>query len=513
MSYSAYFKKYPKWTDLEYPVQRPMEETCGESAFELRIDPGVEKQTILGLGFEIQSDSIASGNSGLPAERTSVPHDLTLGERNRFADEMLKGFRYCRLAGGLFWRGCAEDGKTLRPRWPEQLEELRHLLDRSGVEGVQLEYWSCPPAWKTNRKLHGFPFDGPKDPDNQLRCWGREWAQDPEYKGDTERFLKDFAAAQVQDVRTLLQAKIPVCMWGMTNEPQANTAYASCVYTPQQWAETWRVVGPAIRESFPGILLVGDSGTDTATHVQELAKRYPKIAELIDYLTIHTIGYRADSVTPVLRRLRDQLSLHRPVFQNEYEYLKGPTSPDRCLNTVNNILNWFQVAGAPSWFWIHALKPVMNSESSGYSLGFWMPADGVPEAIRTQLPPHLAALRPGEWTWNPHNWHAVAGFLKHIPWNSKVVQATCSQENEAARYLAAKTPEGRLVIAVSNHTGSVQHFTVETGSRDRLFQGYRYSPESAGPDHRGVPVAPASGSALRTSLPDRCWEFWVESNS
>src|ERR1700761_6314689 len=55
-------------------------------------------QVIRGLGFEIQSDSIASGNAGMPEEVIAVPHDLTPTEKVRFAKEMLHGFRYARLA-------------------------------------------------------------------------------------------------------------------------------------------------------------------------------------------------------------------------------------------------------------------------------------------------------------------------------------------------------------------------------------------------------------------------------
>jgi hypothetical protein len=58
-------------------------------------------QVILGIGYEIQSDSIGSGNNGLPAANTSVPNDLVPTERTRFFKDMLQGFRFCRLAMGL----------------------------------------------------------------------------------------------------------------------------------------------------------------------------------------------------------------------------------------------------------------------------------------------------------------------------------------------------------------------------------------------------------------------------
>ena len=58
---------------------------------EVTIHPGKYKQTVWGIGFEIQSDAIGSGNTGLPEDRHAVPHDLTPAERERLAKEMLAG--------------------------------------------------------------------------------------------------------------------------------------------------------------------------------------------------------------------------------------------------------------------------------------------------------------------------------------------------------------------------------------------------------------------------------------
>ncbi len=117
--------------------------------------PNVHKQTIWGIGFEIQCDAIGSGNNGLPEEPIAVPHDLVQSERDRLANEMLQGFRYCRIAGGLYWRGLDTEKKHLQPRWREQLEEIKQMLEVAGVEGVSLEYWSPAPYWKANLKYFG----------------------------------------------------------------------------------------------------------------------------------------------------------------------------------------------------------------------------------------------------------------------------------------------------------------------------------------------------------------------
>jgi len=119
-----------------YPVQRPPREEPAPESGQYTIYPGQKQQVVWGLGFEIQSDSIGSGNNGLPEAHTSVPHDLTPSERKRFAKEMLTGFRFCRLAGGLYWRGTDAEGKHLKARWPEQLEEIRQMMEDGGVESL-----------------------------------------------------------------------------------------------------------------------------------------------------------------------------------------------------------------------------------------------------------------------------------------------------------------------------------------------------------------------------------------
>jgi hypothetical protein len=64
---------------------------------------------------------------------------------------------------------------------------------------------------------------------------------------------------------------------------------------------------------------------------------------------------------------------------------------------------------APSWFWLHALKPLTNSEAAGYGLGFWNPIDE---------PVSPSPVLPGHWEYNLDNFNAVAGFLKYLPWDS-----------------------------------------------------------------------------------------------
>jgi hypothetical protein len=335
-----------------------------------RVFPERAKQTILGLGFEIQSDSIGSGNHGLPGERIAVPHDLTPAERKRLAEEMLKGFRYCRLAGGLYWRGLDPEGKFLRPRWPEQLEELKMLLDMAGIEGVSFEYWSPAPFWKANRSFMQMAEEG-GHLRNRLRPFAPGFAEDPDYRGDRERFFRDFSGAVVADIRTLRQAGLRVSMFGLQNEPHVNHAiYPSCEYPdPASYLEAFRTVASAVRRDDPEIMIVADTYQSFPRLIAP-GMRDPEVAKLVDAYVVHIVASASETPRKVHAEITAKLP-PRPWFQNEYEYLTGGATPDRCLNTVNHIMNSFQLAENPAWFWLHALKPIRNAEASGYALGFW----------------------------------------------------------------------------------------------------------------------------------------------
>jgi hypothetical protein len=367
---------------------------------EIRIHPETTKQVIWGLGFEIQSDSIGSGNQGLPDNRVAVPHDLTPAERQRFYDEMLQGFRYCRLAGGLYWRGLDAEGKFLRPRWPGQLAEIREMLQVAGVEGVSFEYWSPAPFWKANRS---YVSRGRDDVTNTLRCFGPDFAKDPIYRGDVDRFLADFADAVVSDIKTLRAAGIPTSMWGLQNEPwfSHGPGFSTCGYPDAaSYVKAYRAVASAVRRYDARILLFADTESNFPRQIAT-AIHDPEIAGLVDAYVVHTIGAPSEHVREVHRKIRTELPW-RPWFQNEYEYLHGGATPERCLNTVQHIMNSFQLAENPTWFWIHALKPFKNAEASGYSLGFWNslaePVTKVANEIRRrwQDGPELAAL-PNEF--------------------------------------------------------------------------------------------------------------------
>jgi Glycosyl hydrolase family 30 beta sandwich domain len=474
----------------DYPVHRGKPTPVPpDSNFTVHADQ--PQQTIKGLGFEIQSDSINSGNKGMPDEISGVPHDLTPEERTRFSQQMLKGFRYCRLAGGLYWRGLDADQKQFVPRWPEQASELKDMIHDAGIEGVLFEYWSPAPFWKINRKLPGPGWD------NKLRCFtDKLFKDDPDYHGDVDAFLKDFTAACVKDLATLRDAGIPVSMWGLQNEPFANTGYSSCIYSPEGYSRVFAAVAPAIRAFDPKIIITAD---DASGQYIKPALANPETAKLVDAFTVHQVGIDSAAV-----KAKD---LGRPTFEDEYEYLSGPASPDRCVNTVQYAMNWFQRRKAPTWFWIHVLKPVGNSESSGYGLGYWRP----PNYTGTTSPA-LADVQPGHWTWNKYNWNSVACFLRRMPWDSKGVAVDEETPSENLRIFSFLRPDGKLVIVLSNRSGAPHTFHVAVGGiAGATFQGWRYTPEDDQPDGLGKKIdATQQGPVIAPQLADNTWEFWEQ---
>ena len=477
-----------------YPLDRPARAEPASAESHYRVHPEQHKQVIQGLGFEIMADSIGSANTGLPEEPIGVPHDLLPEERTRLYDEMLKGFRYCRLAGGLFWRGLDAEQKQLRPRWPEQLSELCEMIAAAGIEGVSFEYWSPPPYWKANGA-----YIGNFDPNNRLRCFGKDFANDPVYHGEVDRFLSDFAAACRLDLVTLRAAGIPIVMWNMQAEPFTDGTYPTCPYEPADYARAFKVVAPIVRAFDPVIRIIADTS---------LSWDFPYIrpvlndiggASFVDALVIHLIGYDSKFIRP------PQEPSAKPRFNNEFEYLHGPTTPARCLNTVQSIMNWFQLADAPTWFWLHALKPYTNEEASGYSLGYWRPSN---DANPTHYPP---GLEPGHWIWNKYNWYAVGSFVRHMPWDCLSVAVTeVDRSDDDLRICAFKRPSGKLSIVVSNRSFVPHTFSIDTGLENRTFRGYRYTPESAGERCQGVWVGELEGRCITPELPDMAWEFWEE---
>nr|BFE58016.1 hypothetical protein GCM10020063_025420 [Dactylosporangium thailandense] len=434
------------------------------------------RQTILGLGVEIQSDSIGSGNNGLPAATTSVPHDLVATERTRMYRDLLKirddrGFRYLRLALGLYLRGLDPAQKQIVGRWSTQMSELAELVAQSGIEGVSAEYWSPAPGWKSNGSYVG----------------GTIASTDPGW-------LDQFGDAIVRDLTYLRDNGLPVKMFSLQNEPSvAGVAYSCCGYSNDQYYKAFKAVAPKVRAAFPDVFIHADADNGQRGRGGALIRADATALSYVNGWSFHRIG--SDS-NDQLQNDYTSDAAGKPVFSNEFEY-QVPTSDWKMVNTAQSIMNWMTFQNAPTWFWLHALKPTYNSESSGYSLGYWRPYD---DDDFTKF----AGIAKGHWDYNPQNFNGIHGFVKYLPWNSvryAVDEATVRTDQ---RIMAWKTPQGKLVFAFTNRGTSTVTYTVDTGST-RAFQGQQYTPTS-----RNANLVDKTGPVLTLTLPPTSVQFWIE---
>lgn len=445
------------------------------------------RQTILGIGYEIQSDSIGSGNNGLPDAFTSVPHDLVKSERNRFYTEMLRGggsrgFRYCRLAMGLYLRGLSEDGRNVVGRWPEQMDELAEMVQKSRIEGMQVEYWSPTPHWKSNDAYISGTL-----------------------KSDDQDFLSEFADALVQDVQYLEDHGLPVSWWGLQNEPSVDTIYSTCQYTDDLYYRAFRTVASRMRSTFPAVRIHANSQDGQYGRGCEEIRGDKDALALVDSWTWHRVGTNATEQLPGKGVFSNDLE-HRAVFNNEFEYLGWDINrkPWYTVNTAHSIMNWMTFHDSPTWIWLHALKPTYNSEALGYSLGFWRPWDDDNFS-------HFPDLQKGHWTWNPMNWNALAGFLRHLPWDSVRVEVDEPSINSEQRIMAWISPSGQRTFVVTNRAATPFQYQVEVGTsradstQPATFTGSRYAH-----DTNDLALGTKQGTTLTIDVPAYSIEFWTE---
>lgn len=457
------------------------------------------QQTIKGLGVEIQSDSIASGNQGIDNDNyTSVPHDLVQSERERLATEMLAGFRYLRMAGGLYYRGMTEDEKNLTQRWDTQNAELKEMVELSGIEGIDLEYWSPPAYWKASESL----LEDKNLELGSLKCFSEnyDFANDPDYHGDKEKFLQDFGQAISDDITYLSENIAPVVQFGLQNEPdQDYLTYPTCYYTKDAYYETFKAVMPIIKEEHPDLFVHADSSAGGVNNAGQhgwgkMLREDPETLQYVDGWSFHRIGTNSDEQITMQAKYNSSTE-GRPVFNTEFEYLSGYATDDRFMNTAQSIMNWMTFENSPTWYWLHALKPTYNTEASGYSLGFWRPYDDE----------KTTDIEKGHWKYNDKNYNAIAGFLHHMPWDSvrlTVEEPVVLMNN---RIMAWKTPDGKRVFAVTNrNTDSDFEYQIDT-VREGTFKGYLYTPYE-----RDTEIGELTGSELTITVAPQTIQFWVE---
>jgi hypothetical protein len=288
-------------------------------------------------------------------------------------------------------------------------------------------------------------------------------------------------------------------MFSLQNEPKYsyNKTYSYTPYTDQQYYAAFRHVAPKVREAYPAVLIHNDSQRGQNGMGSRLIQADAAALTLVDAWTWHRIG--ADSTEQITDRLTfNSNTFGRPVFNNEFEYLSGGTSVQRMLNTAQSIMNWLTFENSPTWFWLHALKPTYNSESEGYGLGLWRPYD---DDDFTKS----AHINKGHFDYIKTNWHALAGFLRYMPWNSVRYHVDEGVLSPNHRIMAWRSPAGKLTIALTNRTTASYTFDIAVVGSSRTFSGYRYDATRA-----NSPLGTATGTVLRVPVPSWSIEFWVE---
>jgi hypothetical protein len=454
------------------------------------------QQVIKGLGFEIQSDSIGSGNAGMPDEVVAVPHDLTPSEKVRFYKEMLHGFRYARLAMGLYLRGLDANQKQIVERYPGQMDDLRAMQNISGIEGFDVEYWSPAPYWKKNKSYYGGEVGDPTH-------------------GTDPAFTTAFSDSLVTDLRYLQDHGLRIAQWGLQNEPvvgkstlssngQPTTAdalqhYATCYYSAADYLNVMQAAAPKVRALLPHVEIHANSWDGPAGPIAAELRKDPRVMANIDAWTWHQIGHNSNDQI-ALREKYLQGAGDKPVYENEFEYQpwsKNLQVDEYFMNTGQALMNWMVFENSPVWYWIHALKPVTNVEAVGYSLGFWRP----PGEARPGLRPDIA---PGHWDYNQRNWNAVAGFLRYLPWDSTRLSVDESSIQQDERILVWRDKQGHLGIALSNR-GPVPYTFHLHGVQAQRLAGHRYTVSA-----RDTPIGTrrTSKEFAVTVLP-QTFEFWI----
>ena len=468
---------YATYHHFDYDDVPPATMEGGE--YTLRTDES--RQTILGLGFEIQSDDF-----GVTYENndriTGVPYDLIPSERTRLGKEMLSGFRYMRMAMGLWFRGMTDDRKNLVERYPGQVSTLLQLIEDAGVEGISMEYWSPAPYWKSN--------------DHFVNGTLKQY---------DEAFLKEFSDALVRDLQYMKDQGFKVCTWGLQNEPRYEEVegYSHCHYKPENYVKTFRAVAPKIRAADPKIEIIVDTNDgNVGDYAKELKKTENEdLLQYVDAWVYHRIG---DDSNYVMDRCDNYLegSLGKPIYQNEYEYffeqVESTTEQWRMVNTAQSIMNWMTFVGSQKWYWLHALKPASESGNKGFSFGFYrQPFDTADRG--------LPDLKPGYFTYNWSNYNGVAGFLKHMPWDSVRYQVDEANKQHNYRIMAWKKPDGKFVIALTNRSDEWYEYRIAL-DKERTFAGYRYDRDNLNKE------LSVQNNRSELTVPVKPWsiEFWVE---
>ena len=162
------------------------------------------------------------------------------------------------------------------------------------------------------------------------------------------------------------------------------------------------------------------------------------------------------------------------------------------------------IYGAPHACFIQGSKP----DELKIQVGINSPIEILSEARRFEK--ETIGLKSGHWFFNDYNWNAVGSFVKHMPWDSKVLDLNESNYSKDARVLVFEKPNGKRTIVVSNRSGQDYTFQINTQLSKAKWKGYRYTPWERGKNTKGIKIGSQTGQKINTTLPHLSWEFWEE---
>ena len=101
------------------------------------------------------------------------------------------------------------------------------------------------------------------------------------------------------------------------------------------------------------------------------------------------------------------------------------------------------------------------------------------------------------------NWNALAGFLRHLPWDSVRVEVEEPTVRGDQRIMAWLAPHGRRTFVVTNRANSAYTYTITAG--EGVFAGSRYTHNT-----NAASLGDKTGPTLTLTVPAYSIGFWTE---
>jgi hypothetical protein len=522
------------------------------------INPLDEEQTFDGFEIELQNLAYEYPVTGGPGSVSDTQvggllKELTTSERTRFATDLLgygNGFRAIRWAGGLHQhRARTADGKELQKMYhagtltgtqvADSEDEDTLLLNAISASGKAIEIWyeewGSGHFWKTSGVFNEAGTINYPDP-----------VADPT---GYAAYVTAFATAFFNNMKRVDQAGFKITRNRFFNEVgnlsqgyYPHNEFSSAVTNDVNFfvdfveevialcdAHTWtNTTAAAIRHGAQSYL--GANGLGAT----ELAAS-PSFSRLNDWLMHHITKFAADgqTVTATIGGTSTQKA-GRPVNINEHEFFDAVRNAllasSGTITSVSSVNVTGQGANAENYMFaniglvflrnlmlnaatthmlmIHAAKPTYDGDDNlGYVLANWR---STLNGTNNTGYSGFNSLSVGHWDYYPTNWNAVAGFLKYIPWNAKVMFVEKWEVGVGQAVVCFKHPTtGKLIYVAVNRTASamtVRAFGgIKSDGTNKTFAGRRFT-QSA----RDTVLTSINAQNIDTSVPAYSIEFWTE---